>query len=117
MTEYGLPSVRDREGDLQAVDHTFTFDGDEVSIRFTPPTIAEYEDLEEFQQRQDVDPDELENVVRDYLVKPDIPEDQSLTFRETLAYLQGIMDYSTGGAGLNEEIVEKLDEIQAEAGN
>lgn len=118
MSEYGLPGVRDKDGELQSVEHTFRFDGDEIDIKLRPPTITEYEDLEELMDEDDVEPDELEAVARDYLVKPDIPEDESLSFRETVAYIHGIMDHAAGGSGVHEEIQEELEELQQEqAGN
>jgi len=113
MTEYGLPSVRDKNGELQAVEHAFTFGGQDITIKLLPPTISEFEEFEEFADKADVDPDKLEDIVRRHIIKPDIPEDKSLTFREITAYAKGIQDFSAGGSGVTEEIAEQLDELES----
>lgn len=117
MTEYGLPNTRDKDGELQAIDHTYDFDGEEITIKFRPPTVSEFERIEEIQQQADVDPSELEDLLREFLCKPEIPEDDSFSFREMMAYLEGIVQYSTGGGGMQEEARAELEQHLDAEGN
>jgi hypothetical protein len=110
MTEYGLPDVRDPDsGELQAVDHSYTFDGQDVTIQLVPPTISQFEEYE--QMGTDVDVDELFVVVDEHLVKPEIDR-KDATVRELTCYLQGIIDYGVGGGsnfmqGVRRELEER----------
>lgn len=117
MSEYGLPSARDSDGELQAVEHSYTFDGQEITIVLLPPTVSQFEEFEAMAADADPDPDELEQIIRRHIVKPEIPADESLTFREIRGYAEGIRTHAQGGAGVNEEILEELEDIQGEAGN
>lgn len=115
MTQYGLPGVRNAEGQLQAVDHTFDFDGDEIVIKLYPPTISEFERYEDM--GSDVDIDELFDIVDKHLVKPEI-EREGMTSRELMCYLQGIVDYGIGGGNqFMRQVQQELDEREATAGN
>lgn len=116
---YGLPEVRDREGNLQAVDHTFDWGGQSVTIRFRPPTIREVEDLERFGEQKEVDAEELEGVLDEFMIEPAPPSgDEGWTMREVMCYLEGILDYSTGGGGVAGDIREQVEqELEGGTGN
>lgn len=116
MTEYGLPSQRDSEGQLKGVDHTYEWDDEEVTIQLIPPTISQFEEYEDL--GEETGAGELSEIVERHVVKPKI-SDTNLTARELLCYVQGIMHYSTGdsGAGLSEDIQEELDAREGGRGN
>lgn len=108
-SEYGLTGLRDREGELQTVEHSFSFAGQRVTIRFDPPTLAEQEELETLDEDEPVA--ELERILDRHMVKPSVPDDGSWTAREMWAYIQGIVDWSMGGdGGLGDEIAEEIDD-------
>lgn len=116
MTEYGLPSVRDKDGELQAVEHEFEWDGDNITIKLLPPTITEQERYE--QLGEDADAERLREIIDKHLVKPEIPDDEDLTGRELTCYLEGIVDYSVGGgSALRQEVAEELERRQDTQGN
>ena len=116
MSEYGLPSVRDKDGELQAVDHTFEWDDDEITIRLLPPTITEQERYEEL--GEDANAERLREIIDRHLVKPEIPEDEDLTGRELTCYLEGIVDYSVGGGSdLRQQVSEELERREGAQGN
>jgi hypothetical protein len=108
MSEYGLPDVRDKDGELQAVDHTYDWNGDEITIKLVPPTISEFEEYQDL--GEDASSEELMPAVEDHLVKPEIDGDP--TMAELLCYVNGIVDYCTGNSGYAEEVREELDERQ-----
>jgi hypothetical protein len=115
MSEYGLPETRDKDGELQAVEHTYEWDGEEVTIKLFPPTISEFESYEDLGMKAGAD--ELQDVVDDHLVKPEIPEDEDLTMRELLCYVEGIVDYSNGGTPRAAAVQEELEERGRGSGN
>jgi len=108
MADYGLPEVRDPDtGDLQPVDHTFEFDNDEVTIRILPPTLSEQEEYENL--GMETGADELRDILEDHLIKPEPPADGEWSMRELMAYLQGILDYSTGGTDQSALVQEEIE--------
>jgi hypothetical protein len=116
MSEYGLPSVRDKDGELRPVEHTYEWGGEEVTIKLLPPTISQQERYEEL--GEDVDVERLREIVDTHLVKPDIPDDESLTSRELFCYLEGIVDYSVGGGdGMAAEVQAELEKRNEAQGN
>jgi hypothetical protein len=117
MSEYGLPGLRDKDGELQAVEHTYEWGGEEITIKLRPPTISEQDDYAEL--GEEASNEELRGILDDHLVKPEIPEDQELTGRELLAYVEGIVDFSQGGGNDVAQAVQEELEQRAEgsAGN
>jgi hypothetical protein len=113
MSDYGLPDLRDKDGELQEAEHTYQWDGQEITIKLIPPTISEYDEYVSL--GEDADESELRRIVDDHLVKPDIPEDEDLTMRELLCYTQGIVAYCRGSSGIAAEIRDELEERQDEA--
>lgn len=105
-TEYGLAGFRDKDGNLQPVEHSYSWNGEEITIKFRPPTIAEQEELENLDD--DAGASELEAVLDRHMVKPQIPDGGSWTTREMWAYLQGIMQHSIGEAGIGEDLDEAI---------
>jgi hypothetical protein len=114
MTDYGLPTVRDEQGDLQAVEHTFDYAGQEVTIKLVPPTISQQEEYEEM--GEDVDADALRELLDEHLVEPDVSAAEDLTMREVMCYVEGIVDYSTGG-GMAADVREELEQRDRSGGN
>ncbi|WP_459191821.1 hypothetical protein [Halosimplex sp. J119] len=108
MSEYGLPDIRDKDGELQAVEHTYEWNGDDVTIKLIPPTIAEYESYEDL--GDEAGAGELQEVVDDHLEKPEIAGEP--TTAELLCYVHGIVDYCNGGGGFAGEVQEELDQRQ-----
>lgn len=106
MTEYGLPSARDEDGELQPVDHEFEWDGETVTIKLYPPTIADVEEYDNF--GEDMDMSEMAEVVNDHLVEPDIDEPSDMTINEALCYVEGIVDYAMNGT--SEAVQDALEE-------
>jgi hypothetical protein len=115
MSEYGLPEVRDKDGDLQPVEHTYEWGGEDITIKLLPPTIPEYSDYENL--GEETENEELREIIGRHLVKPDIPEDQALTMPELLCYVEGIVDYCNGSAGLGGAAREELEERGVGEGN
>lgn len=113
MSEYGLPDLRDKNGELQAADHTYQWDGQEITIELIPPTISQYDEYVSL--GEDADDEELRSIIDEHLIKPDIPEDQDLTMRELLCYTQGIVRYCRGDSGIAAEIRDELEDRQDEA--
>jgi hypothetical protein len=110
MSEYGLPDVRDKDGELRATEHTFEWDGDEITIKLVPPTIPQYDEYVNL--GEEAGNEELREVLDEHLVKPDIPADAGLTMRELLCYVNGIVDYCQGDAGIAGKAREELEERQ-----
>lgn len=114
MPEYGLPDARDSDGNIKEVDHTFEWDGEEVTIRLKPPTVAELQEYEEL--GEEANTSDLEEVLEDHLVKPELNGD--LMANELLCYVRGIVDYTSGsGNALVQGAREELEERQGEEGN
>lgn len=115
MTDYGLPTPRDSKGDLKGVDHTYEWDGQEVTIKLVPPTISQQEEYEEL--GEETTADELTEIIDRHLVEPDTSE-IDITARELFCYVEGIVDYSIGGGSdLADEVQEELERRQGESGN
>lgn len=96
MSEYGLTQPRDDDGDPEPVDHTYEWDGEEVTIELVPPTLEqlkEYRDL-----GTDADMEELEKIVDRHVIKPEMPAAE-MTEREVTCYMFGLRDYSESGGG------------------
>ncbi|WP_089650089.1 hypothetical protein [Halobacterium hubeiense] len=114
MTEYGLPGHRDSDGNRQPTDHTFEWDGDEVTIRLLPPTLSEVDAIENLPE--DVDPETLRETISEPLVEPELAEDP--TMPEVMVCMTGIMDYAyNGGSQLVREARSELDDREGDAGN
>lgn len=114
--EYGLVGLRDRDGELQPVEFSYEFAGEEVTIKFRPPTLAEQERLEDLDD--DESAERLEEILDEHMIKPSVPDDGSWTAREMWAYLQGILQWSMGSENqLHADIQEELDEQTGGEGN
>lgn len=114
MSDYGLAGLRDKDGDLQAVDYSYEWNDDEITIKLRPPTIAEQEELEDLDD--DAGPDELEEILERHIVKPEIKG--SWTTREMWAYMEGIIKYSTGDEdGVADEIAAEIERRSDGQGN
>lgn len=109
MTEYGITKERDSDGNRKPVDHTFEFDGDEITIQLMPPTISEVEEFEEF--GDDMPASKLKEIFNRHILKPDV-EDPTIT--ELTAYVQGLVDYANGGTELADAAKEELEARGAE---
>jgi len=110
---YGLPDTRDEDGGRKAVDHTFEWGGQEITIKLLPPTIAQQQEYEEL--GEEADAEALAEILDEHLVKPDVDDP---TTRELFCYLEGIVDYGVSGGGevadeVREEIEERKDEGNA----
>lgn len=115
-TEYGLAGLRDADGELQTVDHTYQWAGEEVTIRFDPPTLSQQEELESLDDDEPVE--EMEGLLDTLMVKPSTPEDGSWTAREMQCYLQGIIAWSLGQEdGLAQEVQDEIDDRTDAEGN
>lgn len=114
MPDYGLPTKRDSDGNLQAVDHTYQWGGDEITIRLIPPTISEQEEYESL--GVDTTYQDLVEIVEKHLVEPDI-SDIELSTRELNCYLDGIRDYGMNGNGMAAAVQEELEARAGEEGN
>jgi hypothetical protein len=114
MPEYGLPSQRDAEGNLQAVEHTFEFDDQEVTIKLVPPTFTQLEEYEDM--GENVSTDELRTIIDKHLAKPDLKPGE-MTVREVECYVQGIVDYDAAGSDLAQAAQEELAERESAPGN
>lgn len=113
-TEYGLPNLRDDEtGDLKPVTHTFTFDGDEVTIKFVPPTLAKTEEYADMGDR--LDDETTAEMLSEILIEPDL-EPAEFTQRELIAYPQGLKEWNLG-RDLTEALNEALRERSGDSGN
>lgn len=115
MSEYGLPTPRDSNGNLKPVDHAFEWSGQEITIKLVPPTISQQEAYEEL--GMDTSAADLAEVLEDHLVEPD-PNEFDFTARELLCYVEGIVDYSTGDIdGVAAEVREEIEEREGAEGN
>jgi len=112
MTEYGITGLRDADGGLNAIEHTFQFNGEPVTIEFVPPTISESDSLEEMLEKEDLSPAEIQEPLNEYLVEPAIPDGDDWTLREFNCYIMGIYKWSMGQADgtVPAEISDELDE-------
>lgn len=113
-SQYGIPDLRDEEGGLREVDHTFQWNNSDVTIRITPPTIGQ---IEKYQRLGDeAEPEEIKDVLKDHLVKPEV-DYNDLTATEMLCYATGIMDHVSGGStgGLSSAVKEELEARRGES--
>lgn len=115
-SSYGLSGLRDKDGNRQTVEHSYEWGGDEITIKLDPPTVSQqeaYEDLGE-----EAGAGELRDVLDEHLVEPSIPDDEEWTMRELLCYVNGIVDFSNGGApDVIDEVRDELDQRADGAGN
>jgi hypothetical protein len=110
MSEYGLAGLRDADGTRQPVEHTYEYAGDEVTIKFIPPTLNEVDEIEERMQDDDLDVEEIQQPLDDYLIEPSIPDGEGWTLREFDAYITGIYEWSMGAEGIHAEVRDELEE-------
>lgn len=116
MSQYGLPGVRDKEGKRQVVEHSFDWNGNEITVKMKPPTISQQEEYEEL--GRDASTEKLREIVDRHIVEPTIPDDEEWTAAEVLAFVEGIVDFSTGGGGRAAEAVrDELEDRAIDAGN
>lgn len=115
-SNYGLPVPRDGEGELQAVDHEYEWGGQNVQIKIIPPTIAQIREYEKF--GTDASVDDMIDVYERHIEEPSIPTD-NLTSRELMCYVEGIVDYGTGGGGSDivQQAQAELEQRETAAGN
>jgi len=107
MTEYGLPTSRDNEGNRKPVDHSYEYDGDDITIKLLPPTISEIEEYENLDDN--VNAAQLRDILDTHLVRP---EQEDYTIDELWAYYSGILEYALDGntSELAAEAEQRLDE-------
>lgn len=110
-SQYGLSGERDEEGNIKTADHTFEWDGQEVTIKLKPPTLSQYEEYEDL--GDDASVDEMETIVDRHVIEPDIPA-TDMTLREVQCYIEGIIDYGmNGGGNLADQVREELEQREA----
>lgn len=110
MSEYGLQGLRDEDGELKTQEHTYEWGDQEVTIKLKPPTITQQEEYEEL--GEDTEAGDLRDIMNQHLVEPQVDE-EDLTMRELMCYLEGIMDYSVGEAtGMAGDVQEELEARQ-----
>ena len=113
MSEWGLPSERDSNGNLRAVEHEYEYQGEDVKIKLYPPTVSQLEEYEEL--GDDTSATELADIVDQHLVKPDVDDP---TIQELFCFVQGIVDYgAAGGTDFVQDAREELEKRQSDEGN
>ena len=113
MSEWGLTSERNSDGDRKAVEHEYEYQGEDVKIKLLPPTVSELEEYEEL--GEDTDTSELAEIVDRHIVKPEVDDP---TIRELLCYVEGIASYgASGGNDFVAEARKELEERADESGN
>lgn len=105
QTQYGLPDARDESGQLKPADHTFEWQGEEITVRFYPPTATEVSEWEGM--GEEMSPDDMADILDDKLIKPDIERPYSL--QELNCYVRAISDYAMESGELADEVDEELD--------
>lgn len=106
MTSYGIPDIRDSEGNLKGVDHTYEWNGREVTIKHVPLTSAEQQEIES--EGMDIDVSTMEEFLDRKMVEPSPEGDWALA--EVMCYFEGVVDFATGGGGeLMEQAREELE--------
>jgi len=115
MTDYGLTGLRDKDGEIQPVDYTYEWNGQEITIKLRPPTIAEQEEIEQLDD--DAPAGELEDLLSRHILKPEIKD--SWTTREMWAYIEGLMRWSMGddAGDLADELADELEKRDQSSGN
>lgn len=91
-TQYGLPEARNPDGSLKAVEHTFEWGGQDVTIKLTPPTDSQVQEYEALGDEASMD--ELRKIVDRHVEAPQYDE---YTMRELNCFITGIMDHAAGG--------------------
>jgi len=115
MSEYGLPSARDSDGDRRATDHSYEWNGQEITIKILPPTVAEAEEYEHL--GDDVSPTEMANIIDKHLKKPEIDDPSDMTIQELRAYAEGIFSAVAEENEFAEQVNEELESRGGETGN
>jgi len=114
--QYGLTDLRDKDGDLENVEFSYEWAGEEITIKFRPPTLSEQEEFEDLDE--DEPAENLESLLDEHMVKPSVSEDSSWTAREMWCYITGIMRWSMGGENsLAADIEDEIDERTGGEGN
>lgn len=112
MTEYGLAGLRDKDGELQTVEYSFEWSGQEITLKIRPPTLSEQQALEDL--GDDASADELQTILDRHIVKPDVAGDY--TTREMWAYVEGLMRFSMGEDNdLADQVANELDARQSDS--
>lgn len=115
-TRYGLPSPRDKDGELLPVEHTYDWQGQEVTIKAVPPTVSELDGYENLGFETSFG--DLYEIVDKHLLKPELPSQDDTSGRELSCYLQGIMNIGGGdGVDFAEAARDALDERASDSGN
>lgn len=114
MSEYGIPDIRDADGSLKGVDHTYMWNGKEVTIQHVPITLSEQQEIEN--QGSEIDIEVMEEFLDEKIVKPEVEGDWSLA--EVMCYFEGIVEFATGGGGdVMQQAREELERRASEEGN
>lgn len=114
MSDYGIPDIRDADGSLKGVDHTFHWNGKEVTIRHVPITLSEQKEIEG--QGTDIDIEVMEDFLDEKIVKPEVEGEYALA--EVMCYFEGIVDFATSGGGdVMQQAREELERRASEEGN
>jgi len=114
MTDYGLPSRRDSNGDRKPVDQTYEWNGEELTVKILQPTVAQAEEYEEL--GEDISPMKMAEIVRKHLVKPEIPADD-MTVEELQCYSRGIFESVADEEKFAQEVDKELEKRSSSAGN
>lgn len=115
-TRYGLPTPRDKDGELLPVEYTYDWQGQTVTIKAIPPTVSELDTYEDLGLETTFG--DLYEIVDQHLVKPELPDPKETTGRELSCYLQGIMNIGGGdGVDMAEAAREALEERTDGPGN
>lgn len=111
---YGIPDIRDADGELKGVDYTYDWNGQEVTIKHIPITLSEQKEIEA--QGTDIEVDKMVEFIDRKIVKPEPPEDWSLA--EVMCYFEGIIEFATGGGGdVMEQARKELERRADDEGN
>lgn len=106
---YGIPNIRDEEGKLKGIDHTFDWNNQDITIKHKPLTVTEQQEIEE--QGENVEVEYMQELLNKKMVQPSIEGDWSLA--EVICYFEGIVDFATGGGG--EVMQQAREELQRRA--
>lgn len=112
MTQYGLTGRRDNDGNRKAIEHSYEWNGEEVTIKLIPPTVSEAEEYEAL--GDDVSPTEMESIIDDHLEKPVIND---MTVEELQCYAKGIFSAVSEADDFAQSVDEELDKRSADSGN
>lgn len=109
MSQYGIPNLRDADGQLKGVDHTYEWNGQEITIKHIPITSSEQQEIES--HGRDIDVEVMQNLLDKKIVKPEVEGEWSLA--EILCYFEGIVDFAGGGGG--EVMAQAREELERRA--